>query len=312
MTPDAPVDPALRYVIVLANCQGWVYQTALRGAPDFKGTHKVLMYQNFEALPGDYAEKAAATDVYIYQHEVAEYVKKADNLIREQLPASARIVKVPSAGFAPLWPNFMRDTKAAPDPRYPTLKRGPLPWKERFLEGLLKQSLPHDEIIARWFALDMPEVTKIDRMLELWTIKQKQLETECDVAFSDIALGLMPERQLFFWPEHPATFLLVSIADRILAHLGLRPLPAELYKHKDYLKDYELPIHPAIARHLGIQWAGEDKIYLAQWGEKVDLRGYLEFYLSYAAELAARKAAAGEAAPAAAIVGAAVAPGTSA
>jgi hypothetical protein len=86
-------------------------------------------------------------------------------------------------------------------------------------------------------------------------------------------------KPLFYTMAHPNGDLLSKLMQRLMELLGIdEPLPfgADL----DYLKQEQVPIHPKVARALGITWANEKTLY-AYEGRPITWEAYIRSYIAH-------------------------------
>jgi tetratricopeptide (TPR) repeat protein len=195
---------------------------------------------------------------------------------REALEFGGEWIALPELHMEFLWP-FAGQPHIAntPDDLFPD---GPFPadlgdaWLNRALEG---QSRP-EAIAERYLALDVARAIDLDRIKDFALERQAKHDKLLGVDLvSRIADGFR-HRPLFLSPRTPGSELFDLLAAAVFARLGVA-YPGEAAPPAAR----ELPIHPRVAAHYGLDAA------LAQpcaqgWGEPVDFAEYVHRYLSYA------------------------------
>ncbi|HKU99385.1 MAG TPA: WcbI family polysaccharide biosynthesis putative acetyltransferase [Vineibacter sp.] len=277
-------------ILIYANCQGLVVAKAVRAHPDLAAAD-IRVLENYKDDPA-VVRVAASSDLVLAQVVHGEKFRKRFAAITAALPPEARIVRFPAMHASHLWPQFFQDYTVKPEPGY---KHGRFPWGDKLLINLVRQGLPKAEVLDQYLSADLAGKFDLKGLYRLALGGMQQLETECDVAISDIYEQSIFERQTFFSPYHAANHIVNVISNRLFAALGLRTLQEDELPQGNLLRDAELPIHRSVASFFGVKFIHPDTTYLSRTGAQVSERElcaeYVDWLLQRQAE-AAKPAAA--------------------
>jgi hypothetical protein len=176
-----------------------------------------------------------------------------------------RIIRFPNLKFEALWP-FHRvnpfDRKEPPD--YP---HGRFPYGDSFIASCVENDVPQHEIMHFVLAPDWnPSWPGIGDLLAAETKRLQTEDAANDVKIGDCILDRFRTERLFWTVDAPTNVLLSEVVIRLLdVLLDDPPERAETLKiffdtaSQEFFGSYAVPIHPYVARHLGLTWyrAGE-------------------------------------------------------
>jgi tetratricopeptide (TPR) repeat protein len=193
------------------------------------------------------------------------------------LEIGAKLVRLPELQLDFLWPFGGQPHIAnAPDDLYPD---GPFPadlgdaWLNRALEGPARPEAAEEA----YRALDVARVVDLDRMRDLTLARAAERDRLYGVDFAPrIAAGLRTPG-LFLGPRTPGPQMFGALARAAFARLGLSYSGAA----ETAPTVRELPIHPSVARHFGLEEAVA-RVCVDHWGGPVDFAEYVRRYLAYA------------------------------
>ncbi len=169
----------------------------------------------------------------------------------------------------PLWPAhielhrlLMRSVDAAEAQRArrlvaePGLPWGRFPYGDRVLLDLAAGEEDPYQVIERYLCLDLAERFDLDRLVERWRYEIQAADHGCDVPMAEVQWREWKSARHYWTINHPSNQLAGQILRKLLARsIGGVPeteiqatLPAHEFDH------CITPIHPSVARHLGIQW----------------------------------------------------------
>lgn len=190
----------------------------------------------------------------------------------DRLPAAALRMLVPLLSWSLPWPyTFDR-------PGEPVGWR--FPYGDRFLQARIRAGDTPEQAAQAYLALDLPAAVKLDRLAELELQRWRREDERCGTLMALMLEREGREHRLFFTPDHPTDRLLHHLANQVVLRLRLDPLPApDWATHADAMAGNELPVHPALVRHLqlpGLQPAQAYPIY-GGW-LRLDAGGYYRTY----------------------------------
>lgn len=268
---------ARRNVLVIGNCQADTIRQGFEQAEPLRRRFK-SKYQ-FVRLPKHLHARGLAElrecDLLLVQ-DIKDWEQYP---LKDEIPAGLEIVNFPLLHFASLWPfdhfNGAGDTEAH-DREYPNLTF-------LYLDGLLgrlRKEIPDTE--ARFRAYRDLSVEGLVNHVRLHDFERRRLEAMDRRFGGDIGrfvLDHFRERQLFYTIAHPNREVLSMLMQRLLHLLGIdEPFPevAEF----DHLKRLQVPVHPKVARDLGVGWADESTAYLYE-GRPTSWEAYIRAYIDH-------------------------------
>ncbi|MFL5268064.1 MAG: WcbI family polysaccharide biosynthesis putative acetyltransferase, partial [Stellaceae bacterium] len=86
-------------------------------------------------------------------------------------------------------------------------------------------------------------------------------------------------RRLFYTTNHPNGRVIGMLMQYLLRHIGIDDvyLPTATL---DHLNRLQVPVHPKVAKDLGVKWAGENTRY-QYGGEKITWEIYVRRYIEH-------------------------------
>jgi len=192
----------------------------------------------------------------------------------DTLSLRGRRVRVPVVGAPFLWP-FAGTAHPESVSRY----AGYDPFRPEMGDGhlnrLLKEGLDPDEAARRYIDADVCRLVNLDRLREITMDRQRARDAATGYRCADLIEDGIAENQLFLTPFHPTLAVSRYIALRFLEDIGAPSSAVDrvgrLMTDSFYFK-FGLPIHPSVARHLGLRWADAETRY----------RSHDEGYLTFA------------------------------
>ncbi len=199
----------------------------------------------------------------------------------------ACVIRVPNLTLAALWPLIRFD----PRDRREVLSAYRLPQTDRLALDIMRRTSDPGERRARYFATDIRSVVDLDRLHEMHVAQMRESERTCDVKLADSILERFQKERLFYVTHHPTSVLLVTLAQRILRHPSFSALVGEAsVREADTLVaesilrcepfgHEEVPIHPQVARHFGLEWWRPDLTYRLD-GRDLTFESWIDWYMS--------------------------------
>ncbi len=190
------------------------------------------------------------------------------------IETTARRIVVPVVGTPFLWPY---SGSAHPDAarKYPKYNPYPAERSDGWMLRRLSQGASPEQAVADYLQLDIARAAHLERRMEMEMDNLRARERGSPYDASGLIAAHFRTEPLFRTPYHPTLRVARYMALTFLRQLGV---PDAAYARVDqrmiddlYLK-YELPVHPGVASHFGLSWAGPDTRY----------RFYNEAYLTFA------------------------------
>ena len=193
----------------------------------------------------------------------------------EALELGGELIRVPELQLDFLWPFAGQPHLAnTPEELFPN---GPFPsdlgdaWLNRALEGLSRP----EAAVEAYLALDVARTVDLDRMKDLALERQAEHDRILGVDFASRIAEGWRSRPLFLSPRAPGEELFGLLVEAVFSRLGVAYAgeaapPASR----------ELPIHPSVAAHFGLD-AALTQPRAQGWGEPVDFAEYVRRYLAY-------------------------------
>lgn len=286
--PGAPAEPRRamraasrpsRQIVLVGNCQVeammWMYRRFV--APR---TRDVVAYvPSYESLTDDRRSLLEGADLIVEQ--VMDLTPNND---ARTVAADTPRVRIPLVSGAFLWPFRAQSHPNAVS--YPFLQTGPFDAEisDSYLNRLIIAGMETEKAIELYENLDVGKVVNLDRLYDLMIDRQRARDAVTGYGIADLIEAHFRTEYLFLTPYHPNVRISVALATELFRRLGatdddiarmtaltrVSPFPAG-----------ETPIHPAVARHWGLQYIGRDQRYRFRNEGSFTFREHIRRYLHY-------------------------------
>ncbi|MGD0107671.1 MAG: WcbI family polysaccharide biosynthesis putative acetyltransferase, partial [Rhodopila sp.] len=248
-----------RHIVLIGNCQ----MQAMAG-----------MYRRFVAgRSGDVVEH-----VLSYQdlsEESRQAIQHAD-LVVEQLfdlkpqvdtaavSTSAPRLFIPMVTAAFLWP-----FAGSPHPKntfHPFLTGGPYGGEasDSYLNRLILSGTDPEEAVETYANLDVNGRVKLDRLFEIVMDRQRARDEAAGYKIASIMEQHFRTEQIFLSPYHPNVRIATALASQFFEQLGAQRDEIDRMVVCTRITPFpksELPFHPSVCRHFGLQFVTPDRRY---------------------------------------------------
>jgi hypothetical protein len=198
-------------------------------------------------------------------------VGAADVLVTDLSPAGPTVpddmvqvgtlrIAVPVATCDFLWPFAARPHPLnAPAPGLPD---GPYPsgFGDSWLDTLAHEGLDEDTCVGRYLTLDIAAAAKLDETLQANLEKLAKLDAETGFDLADFIADRFRKQVLFTTRDHLGLALFRHVAARLFGQMGIAPSRLSLIAEA-YFPSGEMPIHPGILAHFGMETPAPDRLY---------------------------------------------------
>lgn len=250
--------------ILHANCQGEPLAVLLGASPDFSSRWRIRQYTNYtrEAIPDSTLQNAT---LFLYQHLGQEWGGLASASLLSRLSAKAVPVCIPNMFFSGYWPFWTSDS--------------PMDFGDVVLDKLIAAGAGKPEIMRIYLYGDVRKLGDLDECVARTLRLEKQKEKRCCIRTADFVEANWKTTRLFQTVNHPDVPLLVHAAQKILAHLGLAPIPESFLERFSYeYEGFSLPIHPGVAASHMLAFGGEAAEYPI-FGRTLTFAQYVSRYI---------------------------------
>jgi hypothetical protein len=279
-TPAAPhLRPSgRRRIVMIGNCQtetlrqGFTHSEALSRLFDVK--------YHFVQLPKNLHEFAArdleACDILLIQ----DIRLWNDFPLRDAVRPGAEVHRFPLVRFASLWPfdgwNGPSDRLAlereAPNLTFP------------YLDGLLARlrcEIPDPEArFAAYRDLAMPGLVNYQRLHQLEERRLAALDQQFGISIGAYTLENFRRRRIFHTTVRPNWQVFSLLIQFVAGLVGAREKLALSEKIDPSLRNPQVPVHPKVARDLGVKWADERTRYVKE-GREISWETYVRSYIEH-------------------------------
>ena len=188
--------------------------------------------------------------------------------------------RFPLVRFASLWPfdswNGPGD-RAAFEQETPNLT---FPYLDGLL-GRLRKEIPDREArFAAYRSLELPGVINYRRLHQMEVRRLAAVDKKFDCAIGSFILENFQNRRLFHTTVRPNWEVFNLMMQFVARSVGVRE-PISLTESVDpSLRSPQVPVHPKVARDLGVKWADERTRYLNR-GRQVTWESYIRSYIEH-------------------------------
>jgi hypothetical protein len=277
-SPNVLVSPQRTRVLIVGNCQAQTVHEALARSGEFADGldvkyHFVALQQNLHELG---KAELKSSDVLLVQD-----IRDWENYpLRPYIHESVRIIKFPLLHFASLWPfdhyNGPGD-KEAYEREWPNLT---FLYHDGLLARLRKEIPDREQRLLAYRALSVDGIINFARLHDFEKRRLTAMDKQFGCKIGQFILDNFRRRRLFYTTNHPNGQIIGMLMQYLLRQLGMdqgyRPNST-----LDHLRRLQVPVHPKVAKALGVTWAKENTKYL-YGGEQITwetyIRGYIDHY----------------------------------
>jgi hypothetical protein len=275
----APVSigPKRRNVLIIGNCQAQTVCEALVRTGGFNSRlnakyHFVGLQQNLHELGKAELENS---DILLVQD-----IRDWENYpLRRYIRDDIEIVKFPLLHFASLWPfdhyNGPGD-KEAYEREWPNLT---FLYHDGLLARLRREIPDREQRLATYRSLEVAGVINFVRMHDFEKRRLIAMDKQFGFEIGQYILNNFQRKRLFYTTNHPNAEIFVMLMQYLLGHFGIEQVfrPAAIL---DHLQRLQVPVHPKVARALGVRWAHETTKYV-YCGEAITWETYVRRYIEH-------------------------------
>lgn len=278
-----------RVILVYGNCQAGVFEDALKWFPALREHYETRYCASFdEQTP---SRSPPSVDDMVRCELVLEQLdagKPLPESLASAIPASAQRIRFPPLDVNLLWPLNFPDPRNKPDlPQFPF---GEFPYGDRAMIELLRRGVTADAALSAYPEESARRIPDLDRLKALEERRLAQRDQNVDVPLSDLVLGNLAIRPLFWTINHPTGWLLGRAFERITQQiwtvLGLPDDPVPTlrahFANYDPLGSHHVPIHPLVAERLRLTWWSPERTYRHLDGTMLTQAEYLDRYVRFA------------------------------
>lgn len=261
--------------IISANCQGAYLQELLKASAQFDGSYEIHYYVNYnrEVVPDEMLGQCA---LLIYQPLSGKWGDLSAERLTGKVPPDCKKIAISYITSQLYWPFMASDPRNSPDDAYPF---GQFPYGDSQLQELSQQGLDADAVIERYLNDSfIDSVYSPESVISRYEAEQKDLECRRDQKLLDFIMENYRKVKLFESFNHPSRVLCIYQTNDLLAKLGMAALEEAHTPTLEYLKGYEQPIHPVVAKRLGLEFECETSTAYRIWGKPMS---FLEFTRAY-------------------------------
>ncbi|HEX3954352.1 MAG TPA: WcbI family polysaccharide biosynthesis putative acetyltransferase [Stellaceae bacterium] len=268
-----------RKLVIIGNCQS---ETLRQGFAHAEGLNKLFEAKyHFVQLPKNLHE-FAARDIETCDVLLVQDIRLWDEFpLRDRVRPGTDVLKFPLIRFGSPWPfdawNGPAD-KEAHDSEAPNLT---FPYLDGLLGRLRKEIPDHEARFEAYRALDFSGVVNYRRLHDLEVRRLAALDKKYDFTIGEFILENFKNRRVFHTTVRP-NWEVFTLLLQYVANLVGATEPISLTEGIDAaLRNPQVPVHPKVARDLGIKWADENTRYLNRGREitwETYTRSYIEHY----------------------------------
>ena len=274
--------PGRRKIVIIGNCQS---ETLRQGFVHSETLNKLFAVKyHFVQLPKNLLE-FAARDLETCDVVLAQDIRLWDEFpLRDCVRPGAEILRFPLVRFTSLWPfdtwNGPGD-KSAHDREAPNLT---FPYLDGLL-GRMREEIPDREArFQAYRALELPDelpgVVNYCRLHQLEIRRLAGIDKQFGISIGSFILENFQTDRIFHTTVRP-NWQVFTLLMQFLANLVGARGPISLTERIDaVLRNPQIPVHPKIARDLGVKWADESTRYLNR-GREVTWEAYIRSYIEH-------------------------------
>jgi hypothetical protein len=178
--------------------------------------------------------------------------------IRAAAPAHCQFIFYPDLVLRSLWPF---DEHSAPrDPAVDANPNAVIHHHDAALAKLRETEPDKKKRFQRYRDLEFERAGTIDRVIQAQQRFLESIDRGSDAFFGRFIARHYKDRQLFYDSVHPSAVMFQELCEFCWRKLELKGQPP-LIPGMDGWKEWSVPVHPLVARRLGLKWASETTRY---------------------------------------------------
>jgi hypothetical protein len=278
--PSRPAHrPGRRKLVIIGNCQS---ETLRQGFARIETLNRLFdVRYHFIQLPKNLHE-FAARDLESCDTVLIQDIRLWDEFpLRDHVRPGAEAVRFPLVRFASPWPF---DSWNGPGDRDAYDREAPnltFPYLDGLL-GRLRREIPDREArFQAYRSLDVPGVVNYRRLHELEERRLAGMDSRFGFAIGAFILENFRTRRIFHTTVRPNWQVFSLLMQSVAKSLGVTAPIALDESYDAVLRNPQVPVHPTVARDLGIRWADARTRYLNRGIEmtwEAYIRSYIEHY----------------------------------
>ncbi len=266
-------------VAFVGNCQASaiaVFYSDFIGAPDGQAVRVV------DDTGLDLAAVASAvqdSDMVVVQE------REFNNALRpDALRPGVELHAFPMLLQAYVWPYAHEPhVRNAPEPPLPD---GPYPGQlsDSYLNRLITKAVPPEEALEQYRAHDIAKAAHLDRVYELHMDQQRERDARTGFDLASIMEADFRSEALFMSPHHPNRRMFAALLSQLFERMGVEPGVTSLAlcsMLKAPFPSGELPLHPGVIRHFGLEFANDETRYAFHAEGRFTFDEYVLRYMTY-------------------------------
>ena len=250
--------------LIHANCQGEAILDGLNASDQFRSRFQATLVTNYtrEHVPDDLLKNCS---LFLYQHLGPEWADLASETLLAKLPAHARTLCIPNCFYNGYWPLW--DGTAGFD------------YRDIYLDELIDSGLSDEEVLMLYLRGNINTKFNLAQRIQSSLEHEAEKENSSPIKYLHIYAEHASKQQLFRSVNHPAPWLMEYIVRSIFTMIDVAaPDKEPLLKAVDFASEFELPIHPQVARLFGLLFANENRLYNV-YGTPMTFARYTAHYI---------------------------------
>ena len=200
--------------------------------------------------------------------------------LRECVRPGAEIIKYPLVRCASLWPF---DAWNGPGDRDALAREAPnlaFPYLDGLL-GRLRREIPDPEArFAAYRSLDIAGLVNYRRLHQIELRRLAAMDRQFGAMIGDFIVEHLQKRRLFHTTVRPNWEVCTLLMQLVAKSLGVTKGVAFAEPLDRELRNPQVPVHPKVARDLGVRWADETTLYVNR-GREVTWERYIRNYIDH-------------------------------
>lgn len=282
--PSSLSRPALlssrrRRVALIGNCQTQAMTNLYRKFVAGRTGEILAHVPSYEDLTAD--DRATIEQADLVVEQLFDMKPQAD--IAGIAQGTPRLfIPMVTAGF--LWP-FAGQAHPKNTDR-PFLIGGPYGGEasDSYLNRLIAAGTDPEEAVEGYMELDVRKRTNLDRLYELIMDRQRSRDEAAGYRIADVIEQHFRIEQIFLSPYHPNLRVAVALATQFFQQMGADPqdiVRMQACTRVTPFPNGELPIHPSVAAHFGMDFVTPDRRYRFMNEGFFTFREYALRYMRY-------------------------------
>ncbi|HVY15875.1 MAG TPA: WcbI family polysaccharide biosynthesis putative acetyltransferase [Rhodopila sp.] len=155
---------------------------------------------------------------------------------------------------------------------------------DSYLNSQIAAGVDPDQAVEDYLDLDVNTIVDLNQMYELTIDRQRARDAATGYGIADVIETHFRDEYLFLTPNYLNVRLSLALAEELFGRIGAKPEDIERMRARTRVSPFpvaETPIHPAVARHWGLDYIAPNQRYRFRLEGGFTFREFARRYMRY-------------------------------